>query len=67
MKFEEFNDLENPPDFSYLRKEYWRLLEYSNNQYNAGLKSALELVKEVDCPHCSDTLICGIENNVKRP
>lgn len=67
MKFEEFNDLENPPDYSYLREEYWRLLEYSKNQYNAGLKSALLLVKEVNCPCCSETLICGIEGSVKRP
>lgn len=46
----------------------WQLLDicdrsFARNSYNSGLEVALSLVKEINCPHCSDSLICGIENS----
>ena len=35
--------------------------------YNTGLESALSLIKEADCPYCSETLVCGLENSKRQP
>lgn len=48
----------------------WQLMDicdrsFARNSYNNGLEVASSLVKEINCPHCSDSLICGIENSKK--
>lgn len=48
----------------------WQLLDicdrsFARNSYNNGLEVASSLVKEINCPHCSDSLICAIENSKK--